>query len=244
MVHRSAINRRDFLKRTSVAAGIGALGVPVASAAAVQGGVALIIDPGDAVAASAPAGWAVQELRQALAARQIAVETVGSLDQARTAATRIRIAGIASPAAQDLLRRADLTITAASKSLALVPSSDADGAILLAAGNDARGLTYAVTELADRVRHGADPLAALRVARANRGAAGQQRTQHRALFESDVEDRSWFHDRAMLAYLAMLATQRFNRFSMTFGFQYNYPMEVSDVYLYFAYPVPAFGSGP
>jgi len=37
-------------------------------------------------------------------------------------------------------------------------------------------------------------------------------------------------------YLAMLATHRFNRFSMTFGLQYNYPMEVTDAYLYFAYP--------
>lgn len=237
MVRRSAINRRDFLKRTSAAAGIGALGVPVASAAAVQRGVALIIDPGDTVAASAPAGWAVQELRQALTARQIAVETAGSLDQVRTAATRIRIAGIASPAAQDLLRRADMTITAASESLALVPSSDADGAILLAAGNDARGLTYAVTELADRVRHGADPVAALRVARAIVEQPANSVRSIARCFESDVEDPSWFHDRAMWReYLAMLATQRFNRFSMTFGLQYNYPMEVSDVYLYFAYP--------
>jgi hypothetical protein len=134
MVRRSAINRRDFLKRTSVAAGIGALGVPVRSAAAAQRGVALIIDPRDPVAASAPAGWAAEELCQALAARQIAVEMASSLDQARAAATRIRIAGIASPAAQDLLRRAGTTVAAVSEALALVPSTDADGAILLAAG--------------------------------------------------------------------------------------------------------------
>jgi hypothetical protein len=56
MVRRSAINRRDFLKRTSVAAGIGALGVPVRSAAAAQRGVALIIDPRDPVAASETLG--------------------------------------------------------------------------------------------------------------------------------------------------------------------------------------------
>jgi hypothetical protein len=237
MVRRSAINRRDFLKRTSVAAGIGALGVPVASAAAVQPGVALIIDPRDPVAASAPAGWAAEELRQVLVARQIAVEMAGSLDQARAAATRIRIAGIASPAAQDLLRRANMTITAASESLALVPSTDADGPTLLAAGNDARGLTYAVTELADRVRHGADPVAALSVARAIVEQPANSVRSIARCFESDVEDQSWFHDRAMWRqYLAMLATQRFNRFSMTFGLQYNYPMEVSDVYLYFAYP--------
>ena len=37
-------------------------------------------------------------------------------------------------------------------------------------------------------------------------------------------------------YLTMLVSNRVNRFSLTFGMQYNYPMEVSDVYLYFAYP--------
>jgi len=160
-----------------------------------------------------------------------------SLDQTHAAATRIRIAGIASAAAQDLLRRADTTVAAAPESLALVPSSDADGAILLAAGNDARGLTYAVTELADRVRHGADPVAALRVDRAIVEQPANSVRSIARCFESDVEDKSWFHDRAMWRqYLAMLATHRFNRFSMTFGLQYNYPMEVSDVYLYFAYP--------
>jgi hypothetical protein len=34
----------------------------------------------------------------------------------------------------------------------------------------------------------------------------------------------------------MLVTHRINRFNMTFGVQYNYPMEVSDVYFYFTYP--------
>jgi hypothetical protein len=237
MVRRSALNRRDFLKRASMAAGIGALGVAVPSAAAAPRGVALIIDPRDPVAASAPAGWAAEELRQALLGRQIAVEMASSLDQTHAAATRIRIAGIASAAAQDLLRRADTTVAAAPESLALVPSSDADGAILLAAGNDARGLTYAVTELADRVRHGADPVAALRVDRAIVEQPANSVRSIARCFESDVEDKSWFHDRAMWRqYLAMLATHRFNRFSMTFGLQYNYPMEVSDVYLYFAYP--------
>jgi hypothetical protein len=245
MVRPSAISRRDFLKRTSVAAGIGALVAPP-SAAAVQPGVALVIDPLDPLATSAPVGWAAEELRQALAARQIAAETVSSLDQARAAATRIRIAGSASAAARDLLRRADTAVAAAAESLALVPSADSDGAILLAAGSDARGLSYAVTELADRVRHGADPLAALRVERAIIEQPANSVRSIARCFESDVEDKGWFHDRAMWReYLSMLATHRFNRFSMTFGLQYNYPMEVSDVYLYFAYPfllaVPGYG---
>ena len=40
-------------------------------------------------------------------------------------------------------------------------------------------------------------------------------------------------------YLSMLVSQRFNRFTLTFGMQYNYPYGnefITDVYLYLAYP--------
>jgi hypothetical protein len=237
MARRSAISRRDVLKRTSVAAALGALGVPASPGRAQQGRVALIVDPLDPVATSAPVRWAADELGRALAARQVDVETAGSPDQARSAVARIRIAGFASAAAQDLLRRTGTSAAAVPEALALVPASDADGAIMLAAGHDARGLSYAITELADRIRHGADPLAALRIDRAIVEQPANSVRSIARCFESDVEDKGWFHDRAMWReYLSMLATQRFNRFNMTFGLQYNYPMEVSDVYLYFAYP--------
>jgi hypothetical protein len=237
MARRRAISRRDFLERTSVAAALGALGVPAPSARAQERRVALIVDPLDPVATSTPAHWAADELGRALMAQQVDVELASSPDQARSAVARIRIAGFGSQAAQDLLRRAGTSVAAVPEALALVPASDADGAIMLAAGHDARGLSYAVTELADRIRHGADPIAALRI---DREIVEQPANSVRSIarcFESDVEDKGWFHDRAMWRdYLSMLATQRFNRFNMTFGLQYNYPMEVSDVYLYFAYP--------
>ena len=59
-------------------------------------------------------------------------------------------------------------------------------------------------------------------------------------FQSEVEDLAWFHDRdGWKEYLTHLATHRFNRFSLTFGKQYNYPYGnefVSDVYFHLAYP--------
>src|SRR5258708_31957757 len=106
MARRSAISRRDVLKRTSAAALLGALGVPVPSARAQQGRVALIVDPLDPVAASAPARWAADELGRALRAGQVDVEIANSPDQARAAVARIRIARFSSPPAHDLLRRA------------------------------------------------------------------------------------------------------------------------------------------
>src|SRR6516164_5516727 len=57
------------------------------------------------------------------------------------------------------------------------------------------------------------------------------------LFTSDVEDKSWFHDRSFWPpYLTMLATERFNRFSLTLGLGYDFTRGLRDTYLHFAYP--------
>ena len=104
---------------------------------------------------------------------------------------------------------------------------------LVASGSDTRGLVYALLELTDRVRLTGETTVSAPV------------TEHRAntvrsiarCFESDVEDKSWFHDREMWrAYLTMLATHRFNRFSLTLGLGYNAPTHVTDAYFYFPYP--------
>ena len=57
------------------------------------------------------------------------------------------------------------------------------------------------------------------------------------MFVSDVEDKPWYNDREMWpAYLTMLATQRFNRFSLALGVGYDFLREVTDAYFLFAYP--------
>ena len=57
------------------------------------------------------------------------------------------------------------------------------------------------------------------------------------MFVSDVEDKPWYNDREMWpAYLTMLATQRFNRFSLALGVGYDFLREVTDSYFLFAYP--------
>jgi hypothetical protein len=246
LARADGIDRREFLKQTSLAAGTGALGLPSLAAAAAGRGVSLVLDPADGIASSAPARWAVSELQRVLAARHVPAQVRHSLDQVPPADIGILVAGIASPAAQELLKGSNTNVAAAPETLALVPSANAARPILLAGGSDARGLVYAVTELADRVHHGTEPVAALQIARPIVERPANVIRSIARCFESDVEDKSWFHDRDMWReYLSMLATNRFNRFSMTFGLQYNYPMEVSDVYLYFAYPflftVPGYG---
>jgi hypothetical protein len=237
MRERRHLNRRDFLKQTTAAAGIGAFGHPAPVAAAARGCVVLVVDPDDAVAGSAPVRWAINALRDACEVRRLPVGMAASLDRAAAGTMRILVAGAAAPSAQAAQRRAGIAVASGAEALALVPVVDGEEPVLLAAGNDVRGLVYAVTELADRVRHGADPATALQAREATVEQPANVVRSIARCFESDVEDKSWFHDRDMWRdYLAMLATHRFNRFSMTFGLQYNYPMEVTDAYLYFAYP--------
>src|SRR5690606_26949040 len=107
-------------------------------------------------------------------------------------------------------------------------------------GADLRGLIYAITELADRVRFSRSLSDAfdLPVDLVQRPTAAVRSVSKS--FQSEIEDLSWFHDRSgWEAYLTHLVTHRFNRFSLTFGKQYNYPYGnefVSDVYFHLAYP--------
>lgn len=235
-MQRDGINRRRFLAGTGSAAGIGMLHAALPVAAAPRG-VSLIVDPQDSVASGPAATWAVEELRTALAARQVAAQVRPAPADAPAGDLTILIAGIEAPAARDMLRRANVRVPNSPEALVLLPATSGVRPLLLAAGSDARGIVYAVTELADRVRHGDDALGALRVSQPIVERPANPIRSIARCFESDLEDKSWFYDRDMWrAYLTMLATQRFNRFNLTFGMQYNYPVEVSDVYLYFAYP--------
>lgn len=116
---------------------------------------------------------------------------------------------------------------------ALFRSGDA----IVAWGHDRRGLAYAIAELADRTLDtsgelfGALPL------------VGRPATRIRAVartFVSETEDKPWLYDRAgWTRYLDMLASNRFNRFTLNLGMGYDYPYHnnmLSDVYLHFAYP--------
>ncbi|MBV8839901.1 MAG: hypothetical protein JO000_25475 [Alphaproteobacteria bacterium] len=236
MTEHSGANRRDFIKTGGAAVGLGlGLGLAPAARAAAANGVSIIIDPADKVASSTPVQLAIDELRAMLAARSVNVASRTAIAEASPEDIVLVVAEAKAAAAQEVLAAAKIHIAENAEALALVPATVQGRAVLLASGADARGLVYAVTELADRVRHGVVAALSQRQPLVER-PANKVRSIARC-FESDVEDMGWFHDRDMWReYLAMLARERFNRFSMTFGMQYNYPMEVSDVYLYFTYP--------
>ena len=56
---------------------------------------------------------------------------------------------------------AAVTVSNAPESLAILSARRGDQAFVVAAGSDARGLAYALTELADQVRYSGDPVGAL-----------------------------------------------------------------------------------
>jgi len=213
----SEIRRREFLLGTLA-------GAPLAMAQTVgAASVALIADPADPVAASAPARWAAAELKQALTDRGIAVSQYETIRQAAAKDLCVVSSGHGAPATAE--------------ALALTPGKLAGHNVLTASGSDVRGLVYALLELADRARHAADPIAALSPARATSERPSNAVRSIARMFVSDVEDKPWFNNREMWpAYLTMLASQRFNRFALSLSIGYDFLRGVTDAYFLFPYP--------
>ena len=232
--------RRHFIKKTGLAtaavAGVGLLQFPV-SAAENKPTIAIALDKSDAVVTEPPVQWAVEQLRDALAARGVATQVYQWLTSAPSSQECILVAGCTSHFSRSLLAEAGLSLPNAPEALALARGRIARWKILLAAGSDARGLVYALLELADRVNFATDPLAALKAVKPIREQPANAIRSIARGFNSDVEDKSWFQDKAFWPpYLTMLAANRFNRFSLTLGLGYDFASGLRDTYFYFAYP--------
>src|SRR5215831_16242872 len=155
---REAMNRRRFLKQTGAAAGLTA----VQGLTGAEQAVSIIVDWNDPVASTAPVSWAVSEFQAALKAQAVASGVYPRIADAPAGARYVMIAGNANAAAREVLRRAPATtLPSAAEALWTVPGTVAGKPVLLAGGNDARGLVYAVLELADRVRYSPSAMPAL-----------------------------------------------------------------------------------
>ena len=231
------VSRREFLQRSALAMGGGALWQSRPGPAKAGATVVLVMSPDDCVAAALPVRWALGALRQALEGRGVAVTMAEAVDAAPAGSLPVMLAGLEMPAAAAIADRAGVRPAREAEALAILPGERNGRPVLVAAGHDARGLMYAALELADRVEHAVDPLRALK------GAAPLVERPFNAVraigrpFVSNVEDRAWFGDRAFWpAYLAMLARQRVNRFHLALGFGYDTLRWVADAYLLFPYP--------
>ncbi|HEX4794359.1 MAG TPA: hypothetical protein VH370_11235, partial [Humisphaera sp.] len=206
-------------------------------AARAGGGISIVATPDDAVAGTAPVQWAISELARSLEGRGISVFRCESVSQAKAGDVCVVAAGAASDAAVSAFKGWRGETPSSAEALGILPTVVDKRRVILACGYDVRGLVYALLELADRVQNTAEPVAALSTSAAIvEGPVNSVRGINR-LFTSDVEDKPWYNDREMWPqYLTLLASQRFNRFSLAFGIGYDFIRQVTDAYFLFAYP--------
>jgi hypothetical protein len=225
-----ALNRREFIQAATATVALSAISVR-------EWSLSIVVPQDDPIANGSVVRWAISELQRSLAARGVSVVLRENISQTKRGDFCILAASAKSSLAAQVLGQSGAAIGDLAEALAIAPASVSDRRILLACGNDERGLVYALLELADRVQYSPDALAAISItAPVIERPANAVRSVLR-LFASDVEDKPWYNDREMWpSYLTMLATQRFNRFNLSLGLGYDFLRQVTDAYFLFAYP--------
>jgi hypothetical protein len=103
--------------------------------------VSIIREPGDLVASERPAGWAVDQVREALEARSVPVRLCERLDQASSDDLCLLVAGCQRAAAREILGGLGASAPEGPEALALAAGKLGGREVLLAGGSDLRGLT-------------------------------------------------------------------------------------------------------
>jgi hypothetical protein len=189
-----------------------------------SGYVEIKLDPAEKLTKDPAVAWAIASLRSSL-------ENKGILTQGSTKPTSTIVI---APCDNALAEPFHLPVSREPEMIALIPGNPDT---TLVTGVDARGLTYGLLELTDRVQSSDDPSSALKLnAPIIETTPNRVRSVARA-FCSEIEDKSWFYDRGFWThYLDSLASARFNRFNFALGFGYDFPTGVTGDYLHFAYP--------
>ena len=227
-----AIPRRSFLKLAGAAAAGGLSQAGQAAAAADR--FCLVIDPENSIALSGPSMRAVAQLGEALGAKGVRHEIVQSAKAIEGARVCIVLANSDSRLAEGFTRGQTLTIA---ESLRMTPGSVGNVPGILVSAPDARGFVYALLELAERVRYGEDPLRSLQLTKTIEEKPASEARSVGRYFCSELEDKPWYYDREFWSeYLDHLIASRFNRFTMAFGLEYDFPRGVTDDYFHFVYP--------
>ncbi|TDF95192.1 hypothetical protein [Paenibacillus piri] len=194
-------------------------------------------DGSDAAAASAESEWAAGYLAGILRSKELTVIQSDRPSAGGGAKLSIVLTGSDAAAARSAAEQQGIGLPEAAEAFAIIRHAAANE--LIAVGADVRGLVYAVLELADTVKHSADPLEALTSIRSFAEKPTNRVRSVTRLFSSEAEDKAWFYDEGFWeSYLTELATHRFNRFTLGTGAGYDYLIDkiVEDTYLCFIYP--------
>lgn len=219
----SHFNRRNVVK---LAGSLPALGASQVHAAPAR--VVAVVEG----QAAPPVTWALEQLRQALAAKGGALKIVAP-DAVHGASLAVVVAAPGSALASGF---APPRMTAGLPEQFRLASGTVSGtpALLVAAG-DTRGFVYGLLELAERVRFGGAVALHLKQD-VEEAPANRVRSVARA-FCSEIEDKPWFYSQEFWrGYLDMLVACRFNRFNFSLGIGYDFPRGVTDDYFHFPYP--------
>src|ERR1051325_11062794 len=226
------LSRRNFLQVAALTVGALSAG-PNAIGQVKSASVALVANPNDPLVSSPSVTWALRELEVALTQKEVRVQRVRSLDQAGAGDFYINI----MDSAADKLPLLGIPFPKTQESNALAAFQHKGRPSLFVAGSDARGLMYAVLELADQAQHASDPLRSFSSRKSIVEEPFNEVRSIARLFVSDVHDKPWFNDRDMWpAYFSMLAKHRFNRFQLSLGIGFDFLEYVTDSYFLFAYP--------
>src|SRR5260370_2978243 len=187
----NSLNRREFLQAAGSIAALSVVRAP-------RRRISLVVDPADPIASAGPARWAAQELEQSLNTRGIAVHKCERVAQAKAGDFCIVAAGSKLNVAAAILKAARATVAETPEALGLAPGSVSNRKVLLACGHDIRGLVYALLDLSDRVQNASDPLTALAIREPITDRPANVVRSVMRLFASDVEDKPWNNDRAIV----------------------------------------------
>jgi len=233
------ITRRRFLRDATVttAGAVAASSLGSNIFAQVVSEVSIIVDPVDIIANSAPAQWAINQLKQALEGHGKTVQIFQGISQAPAG----DIAIVASSGTAALTGQIGASVPKSPEALALLNGSLSGRSVVLASGSDVRGLIYALLELTDRVLYHDTVQTACTIPTP---LVEQTNTKIRCVnkpFANTKEDLPTFLDKAFWdEYLTMLATERFNRLAWGSGQVSNFTtsttVRIKDAYFAFIYP--------
>ncbi len=221
--------------------------ISTANAEAESGSISIVTlsDRSDRVLNQEPVQWALQHLEQTLQDKGLAPRVQHNFRNTADSDFVIAVAPGTSAEANRMLKEQGVDMPNASEAFVFSHGTMHDRDVLLLAGSDVRGIVYGLLELADRAYYSETPLQALKSTPQQVEKPANQIRSIMRLFVSEIEDKPWYYDKEFWTeYLTMLATNRFNRFSLTLGLGHDAPYSVRDSYFIFAYPylvsVPGF----
>ncbi len=230
------INRRSFIKSTAILTAGTALSTnSFTQILQSNEEISFFVLDDNEIVKSESANWAIAELKVALTNKKAKFNIVNKLEDAKGFC--LVVSSTNSKFAQNILQQNKIVVPQTPETLTIIQTKANNKSILLVAGTDSTGLVYALTELADRIKHSSSNQNLLNFsAPIIEKPASKTRSVLRN-FSSELEDKPWFYDKDYwVNLLDLLVYSRINRLNFSTGMAYNSVRNISDGYMLFPYP--------